>query len=160
MKASRLISLLMVFMLAFTAIQCKKSSSTENNPEDLIGSWEAGPDVDGTKMTYTSTGTPPIPVDMILLGKATIDIELRSDNSYTLKLVVPPMEIDETEDGKGSFSGNKLTLTADDFPDDAITFEWSLEGSLLKLKSNDTEFDFDFDGEDDPAILDIILKRK
>ncbi len=158
MHHSKLITLFIILTLVFTAIHCKKSSPTEGDPSDLVGNWAAGQNIDGTKMTYTSMGTPPIPVDMIAFQSA-LNVVLRSDNTYTLTIVVPPLDVNEIEEGKVSYSGNRLTLTADDYPDEAITFEWSLNGDLLTLKSNDAEFDFNFDDVDDPAILDIILRK-
>jgi hypothetical protein len=158
MKATKLISMFVIFVLALTAIQCKKSESTEADPKDLVGAWTANKDVDGTKMDFTSLENPANTVKMFLFN-ASIDIVLNSDNTYTLTLVVPPLDIDEVEEGMATFSGNKITLTADDYPDEAITFEWSLNGSLLSLTTNDAEFDFNFDDEDDPAKLDIILRK-
>lgn len=158
MRITKLVALILVLALALTALNCKKSSPTEDSASDLVGTWKAGPTTEGSLMTYTSKSSPPITVDMIMF-QSTIDIILRSDNSYTLTLVVPPFDINEVEEGKVSFSGNKVTLTANDYPDDAITFEYSLDGNLLSLVANDAEFDFNFDDIDDPAILKIILKK-
>ena len=159
MNISKLVIFFVVLTMAFTAIQCKKSSPTEGDISDFVGAWKAGATQVGTQMNYTSKEEPSTEFKLVQLG-ATIDVVVKSDNTYTLTLLIPLLEINEVEKGKMTIDGNKVTMTADDYPDEAITFDYNINGDMLSLISDDTEFDFNFDDVDEPAILSIILKKQ
>lgn len=158
MRIAKLLVIVLALSLVFGSLNCKKSSPTESSIDDLIGTWKSATATEGTEFSYTSKSSPPISYNLLMF-QATIDVTIRSDKSYTLTLVVPPLEINEVEEGKISVSGNKVTMTANNFPDEAITFEFSLSGNLLTLIDNNAEFDFNFDDIDEPAILKIVMRK-
>ena len=160
MKISKIAVMLVVLAIALTGIQCKKSEDITGvgDISAFVGAWIANGNVDGTKMTIAKKSNPAIKIDMFLF-QSSIAITVLPDNSYTLVIVVPPLELDETETGSISIDGNKIIMTTDGDPPEAITFTYSFEGDFLSLVDNDNEFDFDLDGVDEPAIFDIILKK-
>jgi hypothetical protein len=56
-------------------------------------------------------------------------------------------------------SGSFVSLTDDEDPGDPTDFAASLTGNTLTLATSDAEFDFDFDGTDEPASLTAVFQR-
>ena len=157
MKLTTLITILLIFVLAFTGFNCKSSEDPidSGDPSDLVGTWAANAATAGTQMVFEEPVSG-FSLDVLQLG-ASVNVTMASNGDYTLALTMPGSD-PEVEVGKATFSGNQVTMTPTDFPEDAITFTWSLNGDLLTLFSDETEFAFD--GENDvPAELTLILKK-
>ena len=71
-----------------------------------------------------------------------------------------PGDPPKTESGNGTYviQGSNIILTEDDDPE---TFTWGfvLSGNTLTLTSSDETFDFDDDGVEEAATLEMILTR-
>lgn len=157
MKFTKLIVLLTVLAIAVTGFNCE-SSSDPADPVSLVGTWSAHNDVAGTLMEYDATDiNPAFKVNVLGLG-ASVLIIVEENDDYSLVLTLPG-SAPETEDGKISINGNKVTMTPDGAPDDAITFTFSIDGDTATLVSDEGEVTFDFGVGDVPAILTLILKR-
>ena len=55
--------------------------------------------------------------------------------------------------------GESLVFNPDDDPDDVI-FKFECSGDLLTLNRDDVEFDFNDDGFDEPARVEMVLQRR
>jgi len=116
--------------------------------EDVIGTWNA------TEFVFSNFEDPVTDFDVIAMG-GDLSIVIRADGTYTLTLSMPFAE-PEVIEGEWVLDGDVLTL---DEGVDAVAFEISLDGNTLTLHTEDVEFDFDEDGTDDPAQLDVTLVR-
>ena len=157
MKLTNFVTLLLIFVLALSGFNCKSSEdpTDTNDPSSLVGAWVANAATEGTKMVFKEPNSG-FELNVVPLG-ATVNVTLASNNDYTLTLTFPG-EDPVVETGKATFSGNQLTMTPDDFPEDAITFTYSRSGDFLTLNADDVEFAFD--GENDvPAELTLVLKK-
>ena len=157
MKLTNFITLLLIFVLALSGFNCKSSEEpTENNdPSGLVGAWIANAATPGTKMVFKEPNSG-FEIDVVPLG-ASVNVTLASDYNYSLTIVFPG-EDPIVETGKATFNGDKLTMTPDGGPEDAIIFTYSRSGDLLTLHATDVEFSFD--GENDvPAELTLVLKK-
>lgn len=118
---------------------------------DLVGTWDA------TAIQLTSVADPGTVVELVSQG-ASGRLVLEADGGFGLSVGVPG---GPTEFGNGDWGvTDVLTLT---FGDGDIEGTWQfdvdLNGDSLRLTGADVEWDFDDDGTDDPARLDLTLTR-
>lgn len=126
------------------------SDATGVTVDDLTGTWTA------TSIVFTSTGTPPVVVDIVAEEQASLTLLFVADGTYTLTLTEPPDPVD-IESGSYTVTGSLLTLseTGTGSPD---AFTINRDGDTMILSKTD-DFDFDDDLVDDPAQLVITLTR-
>jgi hypothetical protein len=118
---------------------------------DLVGTWDA------TVIELTSVADPGTVVELVSLG-ANGRLVLEADGGFGLSVGVPG---EPTEFGNGDWGATDvLTL---DFGEGDIQGTWQfdidLNGDTLRLTGADTEWDFDDDGTEDPAKLNLTLSR-
>lgn len=121
---------------------------------DLAGSWTA------TQLQFTSTeglGS----VDIIQDLGGSFVLQIQSDGSFTADVNVPQMGSFELP-GSVTISGSTLTV---DFAQDVPPFndfsaDFTLSGNQLTLDVSDADFDFNQDGQEDPATATVILQRQ
>jgi hypothetical protein len=118
---------------------------------DLVGTWDA------TAIELTSVADPGTVVELVSQG-ANGRLVLQSDGGFGLSVGVPG---EPTEFGNGDWGATDvLTL---EFGDGDIEGTWqfdiNLDGDTLRLTGADSEWDFDDDGTEDPAKLDLTLSR-
>lgn len=123
-------------------------SSTSSN--DLVGTWTV------TRYELVSTSSASAKVDLITLG-GTVTLVMKSDGSYQMTMKVPG-EPDETVAGSWNVSGDVLTTTQVGMSGN-MQFDCVLSGSTLTLTGADAEWDFNGDGIDDPAKLNMTATR-
>ncbi len=133
------------------------NDSTDPDPgnvsqDDLAGVWTA------TQFLLTSTDDPAMSVDMIALG-ATFTLTINADGTYS-EAGLFPGNPPEVENGSGTYviQGTNIILTETDDPE-PFTVAFVLSGNTLTLTSTDETFDFDDDGVEDAATLEMILTR-
>ena len=136
-------------------ISCKKSDQptepANTVPSEVVGTWIA------SQWTFVSTDSAST-VDVIAIG-ADLTVVLQTSGRYTL-IVTYPNDPTEYETGVLSFSGDQMTITSDN-PNEGITvMTWSVSGTSMTLLSTDDDFDFDDDGNSEPAIMTIVLDRQ
>jgi len=117
--------------------------------EDIVGTWNA------TEFVFSNFEDPVTDFDVIAMG-GDLSIVIRANGTYTLTVSLPFAD-PEVIDGDWVLNGGVLTL--DDGTVDEAVFEISLSGNTLTLHTEDAEFDFDEDGTDDPAQVDVTLVR-
>ena len=70
-----------------------------------------------------------------------------------------PGEVTETFSGTYTISGNQLTLNESGEGSTRL-MTYSLSGNTLTLSGDDEEYDFDDDGQEDPATFTMVLARQ
>jgi len=118
---------------------------------NLVGTWDA------TAIQLTSVADPSTVVELVSQG-ANGRLVLQADGGFGLSVGVPG---EPTEFGNGDWGATDvLTLEFGDGDIDGIwQFDIDLNGDSLRLTGADAEWDFDDDGTDDPAKLDLTLTR-
>ena len=145
----RFLPVLPILLLASCGGDGDDTTGPVNN--GLVGTWDA------TAIQLTSVADPADVVELISQG-ANGRLVLQSNGDFGLSIGIPG---EPTEFGNGTWgSTDVLTLN---FGDGDIQGTWQfdidLNGNTLRLTGADTEWDFDDDGTDDPAKLDLTLTR-
>ena len=117
----------------------------------LVGTWDA------TVIQLTSVANPGTIEELISQG-ANGSLVLQADGGFGLSVGIPG---EPTEFGNGDWGATDvLTL---EFGDGDIQGTWQfdfvLNGNTLQLTGADTEWDFDDNGTEDPAKLDLTMIR-
>jgi hypothetical protein len=129
-------------------VACSGDDTTSS--VDLAGTWNV------TRYELVSTTSSPTRVDLIALG-ATAQLVMRSDGTYQLTMTGTGAQ-DETGSGTWSASSDVVTITRVGMSGQ-MQFNYSLSGSTLTLVGADTEWDFNGDGVDEPAKLNMTVVK-
>ncbi len=147
----RLIRGLSLLLLSLTG--CSDPAPTGPDPliEPFVGDWTA------TAFVLTSSVSEQVSIDLIQLG-GTFDLNIQPSGSYTAILIYAGLG--QTEMGTISATSNTVTLNRE-FPSrENEVSAYRFVGDTLLILDGDTEFDFDFDGQEDPALAHFELLRK
>jgi hypothetical protein len=119
--------------------------------DDLVGSWNA------TTVTYTNQQNPAERVDRIADGGyATVTVA--ADGGYAFVLV-PAGEDAEVASGFMVIESGFLLVQNILEPGVTVAFAMTVTGSTLGLVSDEPTYDFNGDEEEEPAVLQIGLRR-
>ena len=132
---------------------CGDPAPTGPDPliEPFVGDWTA------TAFVLTSSVSDQISIDLIQLG-GTFDLNIQPSGSYTAILIYAGLG--QTEMGTISATANTVTLNRE-FPSrENEVSAYQFVGDTVLVLDGDTEFDFDFDGQEDPALAHFELLRK
>ncbi len=134
---------------ALVALACSGDGSSTPS-SNLVGTWNV------SKYELVSTSSPSTKVELISQG-GTATIVMKSDGTYqgTSKL---PGEPSESVTGTWSASSDVLTMTQVGMSGN-MQFNYSLSGSTLTLTGADAEWDFNGDGVEEPAKLNIAATK-
>jgi len=147
----RLIRGLSLLLLSLTG--CGDPAPTGPDPliEPFVGDWTA------TAFVLTSSVSELVSIDLIQLG-GTFDLNIQPSGSYTAILIYAGLG--QTEMGTISATSNTVTLNRE-FPSrENEVSAYQFIGDTVLILDGDTEFDFDFDGQEDPALAHFELLRK
>jgi hypothetical protein len=123
-----------------------------DRPEDaLIGTWNA------TKAEYTSVANPTTKVDLIALGGA-YSFVLFADGSLSVTLTAPGGQSPVVSDGGWSAAGSLLTVLVTGNP--PLQFTYALSGGTLSLSGASAAYDFNEDGQPEPATVGATLVKQ
>ena len=136
--------------LATTALSlaCGGGNGTGPSPETLTGTWQA------TKAEMVSQANPATKVDLVALG-GQVRLVLTGSKTFTLTVSMPG-DPDEITTGSWSSSVDLLTLA---YASGAWQFSMTLSGDPLTLSGADAEYDFNDDGQDEPAKINLVMVR-
>ncbi len=134
----------MAAALAVGAIACSGDGS---NPADLPGTWTA------SKMQFVNStyGT----VDLVSRG-GSATLVLNSNKTYTTTVRMPGQPDDVTT---GTWNASSDVLSLVESPTSQMEFDYVLSGNTLTLTGADAPFDFNGDGYEEPAKLNITASR-
>ena len=125
------------------------NSTPEEISEALTGTWNA------TSFVFTSEANSSETFDVIANGGSfTLTF---TDNEFSGTFTGPGEN--ETFSGTYVAQGTNLILTGDLEPNDPETFGFTMSGSNTLSITADDVFDFDDDGVDEPATMDIVLQK-
>ena len=147
----RLIRGLSLLLLSLTG--CGDPAPTGPDPliEPFVGDWTA------TAFVRTSAVSDQVSIDLIQLG-GTFDLNIQPSGSYTAILIYAGLG--QTEMGTISATANTVTLILE-FPSrEKEVSAYQFVGDTVLILDGETEFDFDFDGQEDPALAHFELLRK
>jgi hypothetical protein len=139
---------LVVTLAAALAAACGGGGSGAA-PAELAGSWGA------TRLEFVSASAPATRVELIVQG-ASLTVVLSAGGTFDETLQVPG-EPEEIRSGTWSATGDVLTLNYS--PTNQMQFGYTLAGDTLTLGGADGEFDFDDDGSDEAAKVNVTLIR-
>ena len=140
-------------LLSLFLVACGDPAATGPDPliQPFVGDWKA------TAFVLTSSVSEQVSIDLIQLG-GTFDLNIQPSGSYTAILVYAGLG--QTEMGTISVTTTTVTLNRE-FPtkeNEVSTYQFV--GDSLLILDGDTEFDFNFDGTEDPALVHFELLRK
>ena len=147
----RLIRGLSLLLLSLTG--CGDPAPTGPDPliEPFVGDWTA------TAFELTSSESAQLSIHLIQLGGA-FDLNIQPSGSYTAILIYAGLG--QTEMGTISATANTVTLNRE-FPSrENEVSAYQFVGDTVLILDGDTEFDFDFDGQEDPALAHFELLRR
>lgn len=136
-------------LAALMAVSCG-DDATAPDVDALAGTWNA------TRFEYVNAADPADRVELIGLG-GTLVAQIQSNGTYSYVATFPG-EAPETSVGTWSSTDDTFTLQESGSPF-AFTFDMTLSGNTLTLTGADSEYDFDLDGIDDAAELNLTLVR-
>ena len=148
MKASSL----GVALFVAVAVGCSDSGDSTGpaSPSDFVGDWLA------TSYVVTSVANTSQSQDLTLL-EMTMSITF-TETTYS-GTVSFPGEVTETFSGTYAIEGNQLTLneTGEGTPE---LMTYTLSANTLTLSGDDEQYDFDDDGQEDPATFTMVLAKQ
>jgi len=152
-----------VFLLTFTIFSCSSDDSGKANTDgglsiaDIQGNWTATSFV-FEKSCDPGMDCPAESVDLIDQG-ITATMMIESDGQFTI-LSTQPGGGGEAISGQMSFDEDLLVITFDDSPgeDDFFGVQLTNNDNNLRIEGP-VEYDFDMDGNDEPATVTITLVR-
>ena len=148
MKASSL----GVALFVAVAVGCSDSGNSTGvaSPSDFVGDWLASSYV-VTNIANTSQSQDLIPLGMTLSITFT-----ETGYSGTADF---PGEATETFSGTYTIDGNQLTLN-ETGQVETDTMTYALSGNTMTLSGLDEQYDFDDDGQEDPASFVMVLAKQ
>ena len=140
-------------LLSLSFLGCGDPVPTGPDPliEPFVGDWAA------TAFVLTSSVSDQVSIDLIQLG-GTFDLNIQPSGSYTAILVYAGLG--QTEIGTISVTATTVALNRE-FPtreNEISTYQFV--GDSVLILDGDTEFDLDFDGQEDPTLAHFELLRK
>jgi hypothetical protein len=151
MSLRRAAKVVVVSAVALAACRDDSGPGSSITINDLVGSWNA------TTVTYTSQENPADRVDRIAGGGfATVTVAI--DGGYVFVLMPAGAEAEVTSGFMVIESGFLLVQNILE-PGVTIAFAMTVTSSALGLLSDEPTFDFNGDEEEEPAILQIGLRR-
>jgi hypothetical protein len=139
--------------MSLAALACSDSAGPGGGVtiDDLVGAWSA------TTVTYTSQMDPGERVDRVAGGGfATLTVD--EDGAYVFVLS-PALEAPEVGSGIAVVESGFLLVQNITEPGVTLAFAVTLGSGTAGLVSDEPTYDFDDDGEEEPATLQIGLQR-
>jgi hypothetical protein len=120
---------------------------------DLVGIWDA------TKFEFEeTTGDPVVTVDLMTMNYE-ITIEIEEGGTYQISMSFLGGE-PEVETGTWVLEGGDLLIMTGTGEPVGDEFDVTLEGTTLTVRSTELTFDFDEDGDEEPALFEAIFQKR
>lgn len=146
---------LLPLFLALILTACDSSSSDDATGEvtvaDFVGTWKA------SSLTFASTTTSQA-ADLVALGGETRFTVLASGGVRTWVVLG---DFSDEWDSTFSINGNQVTATPVESSRPTTVWTFQLNGSVLTMSRNNSEFDFTLSGQAPTAATEtIVLQRQ
>lgn len=148
------LTLLLILALALALPACDETTGTDDETPteqldpDLVESWM------GTRGVFTSDADPSRTFDLITDGGTYLLFEFSDDGTVELVELETVTDRETRSTGTWTTVGSNLILDLPDIPD---TVGYAIDGEILTITSTDETFDFDGDGTEEPASLEVRL---
>jgi hypothetical protein len=106
---------------------------------------------------FTSDANPATTFDFRAAGGSG-SLRVEADTSFLLILLPDPGSPTESATGPVALEGSTIVLTDNADPDLPL-LSGTLIGQRLVFETEDAEYDFDGDGADEPARVDVVFER-
>ncbi|MGH1366616.1 MAG: hypothetical protein ACRBF0_23855 [Calditrichia bacterium] len=143
-----LLGMLLLFFAACSSDVPTQTQTQNEVPDGLVGYWI------GTNFVFTSQADSTIQVNLGQFG-VVFSVTVNPDSSYSSTTQF--LGQTTVENGVISIQQNTLTFTQQSDVNRSGTF--SLNENSMSIRFEEEAFDFDQDGTDEPAILDINLEK-
>ena len=134
--------------VALLALAC--GGTDEPSIQSVSGFWTA------TRLEYVSVANSSVKVDLIASG-GTATLDLNDNGNYTA-VITPAGGAAQTTTGTWSYTADTFTMIETGSSGD-MTFDMSIGNDTMTLTGANTDYDFDDNGTDEPAKLNIGLVR-
>ncbi len=137
-------------LLVGAALACGDDDGTGPAASEITGTWQA------TTVEYVKVGQP-AQTKQMLEGGGTATLVLAAAGTYIFT-ITPAGQPADIETGAWQLQGDIMVVT----PAGSLfslEFDVSLSGNTLRLTGADSEYDFDDDGNSEPAKLNLVLIR-
>ena len=154
MDVMKSFSKVLLIVLAVFLAACSSGNDPDNTtipevPDGLVGYWI------GSNFFYINQADTTERVDLAEFG-VVFSIIVNPDSSYSSTTLFLGQTIEE--EGTISISQDILTFTQ---PSDQVRIgKFTLDGTAMDIRFEEEAFDFNQDGIDDPAILDITMEKQ
>ena len=117
----------------------------------FVGAWRA------TKFEYVSHINSDARVNLASLG-ASVTLTINSGGAWTLLITRPGLIRYDVSTGNMSVDGDKVVFVWNGY-EQPMTFVYDLSEDALSMSTSEAQYDFDTDGADEPADLEMVLLR-
>ena len=133
--------------IVLAAAGCGDPTEPVLNPDFMVGDWVAD------SLVMTSLADPQVVTDLVALG-AMFTLSVEPSGRYTAILVAPGGS--SSESGRLTVDGPNVILMPEFPPGPQSLAVWERVGDSVILEG-ESEFDFNTDGVDEPAMLRQVL---
>lgn len=156
MSLKRNLKFVVIAIISLVAFSCSSDTNpTDGNqgtnqiPDGLVGYWV------GTSFEYISQADTTVRADLSRFG-VVFSVTVNPDSSYSSTTLFLGQTIEES----GTISVLQNTLNFTQQADQARSGTFDLNGTSMDIRFEEEAFDFDQDGTEEPAILDITLEKR
>lgn len=146
-------SRLVIASLILGLCACGDDDSAGPNPPGLVGTWQA------IEVELISVEDPGTSIELVGLG-ASVTVQLNANGTFAFDATIPG---EPSENFAGTWEASQDVFTMR-WTEGGFLLEWQFDYSVLgdeaTLTGADAEYDFDDDGLEDPATLNVILVRQ
>lgn len=147
------IYLLFIVIGSGILLSCGGDGDSGTNPvlERMEGRWEA------SEFRVTAKANASQTFELVEAGGQFL-LDIQASGRYAATLTLGGQG--GTESGRIEIQGSRFTQYPENPPGDPVSGTWSMPDDDTLILDGDTEFDFDFDGEEEPATGHIELFRR
>ena len=128
------------------------SDSTGLDPDDIAGTWVA------SVWVFTNPANTSQTADIMALGGSFM-LVLNADGTFTSTIQEPGDDLPDVDTGTYEVVGSLITI-AESGQGSPTGFQAVRNGDSMTLTTSGEDFDWDDDGQDDPASMRLVLNRQ
>ena len=126
--------------------------ATGLDPDDIAGTWVA------SVWVFTNPANTSQTADIMALGGSFM-LVLDADGTFTSTIQEPGDDLADVDTGTYEVVGSLITI-AESGQGSPTEFQAIRDGDTMTLTTSEEDFDWDDDGQDDPASMRLVLNRQ